>query len=335
MFGRKKKSLESRIGDFWAWWSESGRALVTTAVEQGNLNSVVKPLTTAVHRIDSDLAWEFGSSACGQPVLVVTGEGVPQLRAIAQRWCDAAPQTETSVMFAPCRLPKPGAESAVIAVVGSTEVGVATARFHVVVDEDHGWVSVGVFHSAFAGLDSDAADQMSFMMLDGVLGEDGVGRWVGPIESLTDAPADSVDASGLRDAVAALAERASSHRFVQWSAETEQGPLVVSARRPLHWLSAPLATTSVVVERQYPAGPDGLPSEETFAALDAEEEHLAAALPVSAQYVAAAMYGGVRRLYFYVAPEDSVDGIGEWASGAGAKMAVNGDPGWGLVANFR
>ena len=69
---------DSAIADFWAWWAAEGRAATDAALASGDAQSLVEPVSSRVHAISDELAWEFGSGAPlgSEHQLTVTAEGV-------------------------------------------------------------------------------------------------------------------------------------------------------------------------------------------------------------------------------------------------------------------
>uniref|UniRef100_UPI003D8EA36E DUF695 domain-containing protein n=1 Tax=Gordonia sp. B7-2 TaxID=3420932 RepID=UPI003D8EA36E len=321
------------IGRFWRWWADAGRRAVVAGLVARDGEALAATVSAAVEAIDPALAWEFGTDGAGRHQFVVSGGGDPRLRAVTQRWADASPADDQFV-YAPARLPEADIEN-IRAQFGGVAVDVADTRFQLFVDEEHWWVSVGVFHPVFAKLPDEEATQIAFLVLDWVLGEDWVGQWIGPIGVLTSPTNDLVDVADLRAVVTALAVRAPTDEWAMLSAETPDGPVLVSVRRPLQWLSAPLATQAVVVRREFRARADGLPVDGEHERLTADEETLGDSLQGDVELVATMTQGGARTLFLYSPPGAGLDAVAQWCRTVGAQFDVLEDPGWSAVADFR
>ncbi|NMO03860.1 DUF695 domain-containing protein [Gordonia sp. TBRC 11910] len=318
--------------EFWVWWTQRGQAASQTALATGDFDDLLPELTARIERIDRDLAWEFGPGDDAEHRLTVTGGGRPRPRAAAQRWFDCAPES-SAFEFAPAKSADPSAFGHELAIDGIA-VSLSQSRFRIFVDEEHWLIQVGVYHPAFRRLDGEHVNSVTFLMLDWLLGEDGVERWVAGVESLTDNPTDGVDAASVVEIVNSLAARAPVNEWVLLSAQTPDGPLVVNVRRPFSWLDDPLATQAVVAVRDYPAREDGLPGDGVFEQLVSAEDALQAQVPDDA-FVASVTGMAQRRLHLFLRPDADLSAIEAWARACGAQLDIFDDPGWTCVRDFR
>jgi hypothetical protein len=94
------------IEAFWAWWP-TARPSVERAIATGQWGDLVEQLTRRVHEMHPDLAWEFTRGQRAQHALCVTPEGRPELRALTERWLQAAPAADPTWEYHPARPPSP------------------------------------------------------------------------------------------------------------------------------------------------------------------------------------------------------------------------------------
>ncbi|GEA87635.1 hypothetical protein [Cellulomonas cellasea] len=188
-FFRRRPSLEQvrarqdeGIAAFWAWWLAEGRAQAAATFdgEDGEAVRRLGPvLAEHVHAVDPDLSFETGSGRAARHVLTVTAAGNPDLRDVARRWLDAAPAADDAFEYADFRRPVADPSGIAIGLDEHRTVDLASATVVAVVEG--GKVHVQVSHPEFAALPDDAQGQITFLLLDALLGEEAVERWVGEV----------------------------------------------------------------------------------------------------------------------------------------------------------
>lgn len=215
-FFRRKASPEQvraqqdeAIAAFWLWWAAEGRAEATRAFDEGHdgghdLTALAERIGARVQAI-ADLAFETGAGRTARHVLVVTPAGDPDLRDVARRWLAAAPAADDAFEYADARQPVRDPGGLAIGLPDGTKVDLASAT--VVAEVEDTTVHVRVSHPAYAGLPDQAQAQITFLLLDALLGEGVVEQRIGGVEwagtagdgamPLLDLPA-IVDAAGAR-----------------------------------------------------------------------------------------------------------------------------------------
>ena len=163
--------------------------------------------------IHPDLTWQFGAGEGSHHCLTVSSGGVAQVRPLAERWLRAAPRPDETWEFRSSQQRDPNALTNVLEIAGH-RLDLSDTRFHVESDADDLRIHVGVHHPAYASLSEEVRGQVTFLLLDWLLGEDDVERWVGHVESLTEAPAGLVTG---REVVAALSDIAVRREPDEWT----------------------------------------------------------------------------------------------------------------------
>lgn len=116
-------------------------------------------------------------SAAAEHRLTVSASGVDEVRPAAERWLRAAPAPDATWEYRASQEADARAMSSTLEIAGH-EVGLALTRFRVDLVEADFRVHVGVYHPAFAGMAGDVQTRITYLVLDWVLGEDDVERWV-------------------------------------------------------------------------------------------------------------------------------------------------------------
>lgn len=317
---------------FWAWWAEEGHRIspheVTPAADE---------LTRLVQAIHPDLTWHFGTGAQAEHRLTVSAGGVAQVRPSAERWFRGAPAADATWEFSPSQQADPRALTNVLEIGGHRlELGATTFRVEVSAGELR--VHVGVHHPAFADLPENVREQVSFLVLEWLLGEDDVERWLGRVEALPVAPADPSSGDGVRAAVASIAARRDPDAWVlgQWQ-DGDGVPGLAIYRRGLRWLDHPTLDRHQVVSARYTAQPNGLPADsDALDGLRELESQLEAALGGRGVLVGHESHRGVRTFHAYTDGEDqNADAaLAAWAAAQGVAVVAEFDPAWSQVRHF-
>jgi hypothetical protein len=170
------------IAAFWTWWVAEGRARTTATFDSKDGDAVRRfapVLAEHVQAIDPGLSFETGTGGAARHVLTVTAAGDPDLRDAAQRWLDAAPAADETFEYSSFRCPEADPSGVSIRLDEHRTVDLASAT--VVTLVEGGKVHVQVSHPEFASLPDDAQAQITFLLLDALLGEEAVERWVGEV----------------------------------------------------------------------------------------------------------------------------------------------------------
>lgn len=168
--------MKAAIAEFWRWW-KTARRDIERAIAASDLR-VTKDIAKRVHAIHKRLHWEIGSGARGKHVFVLSSNGDPELRAIAETWKASAPRKDKTWEYASSR---PARLDATLTYAGKP-MRPAECAFTFSVDKVREVIDVTVFHPAFPKMAKDDRESSAVLLLDAALGEDGVERWVGEIE---------------------------------------------------------------------------------------------------------------------------------------------------------
>ena len=330
------------ITAFWAWWSTVYEQVATEAAAGGPSPERIAEVTEHVAAIGKGLEWELRrrpDPATYQ--LVVTAGDIAELRSLARRWAQAAPD-HPGWSYLSARPAFPAALDSTLAIDGGRQVSPAEAEVAARVDQRRAVVDVVVYHPVFGDLvDAQPREQIATLVLDWLLGEDDVERWIGQVEIATDRPLDSIPAGSLPSVVEQVAAMYAEPRWALLSGNTATGlPVVATVRFPLRRVDYPLADEHVAVVLPYRDRTEQrLPSEDTLEALREFEERLIAAVEPAAVLVAHETANGRRIMHIYqdiTAPvADTVGELArEWRHGR-AKVAATLDPAWANVAHLR
>ena len=330
------------IDGFWAWWRASGSAQTALAIEGRDPERMVAALSERVEAIDSGLAWELGPGADSAHVLVVTGEGNPDLRPLARRWRMAAPAADETWSYSDVRLPAPDVEDVVLR-IGEVDLdaGSASADVRVVGAQ----IDVVVHHPRYPDLPEDAQRTATFLLLDAVLGEADVETWIGQIGSSEVPALDPIPLVALRAVVSDVrADHTGPDGEPHWvmlnGTTPDGGAILAAAQIPLRASTAPHLDTYVPVVVPFADRTDqGLPGPGSLNALRDLEDHLSLLLGESGRIVAHQSHDGVRILHLYVdgttpAAEQVRAGVVGWDQGE-VEIDVALDPGWSSVRHLR
>ncbi|WP_448851892.1 DUF695 domain-containing protein [Corynebacterium sp. 335C] len=329
---------DAAIAEFWGWWASGGAESLDRQFRGEDAGIDVRAeVGGRIAAIDPGLMWAAGPGETATHRLTVTAGGTPPLLAAARRWLHAAPEPDGTWEFLDVVLPDPDpvlrwpgggtAPRDIDAREALVEIGAGTTV-----------CDVRLFHPAFAELPEAEVAQVGFTLLQKTLGEEGRAVWLRGVAFSAEPPADAVPLPELPDHVAAVAESAPAWYGIEGG---EPGaPVHVTARCPLTPLVNPLWNTHVAVQLLY-SGVDaeGMPTEESLAALDELGRALADSLGDDGVFVAAETADGVRLLHFYVDGETDAEArlrscAARWSEGEHDVLAA-ADPGWLRVGHLR
>lgn len=267
----------------------------------------------------------------------VTAAGAPFLRATARRWLAAAPPVDAVWSFADLRPATPSTE---LTLGGQTySADECTVSMQIGMSLIH----VAVYHPSF-GLPETPAEQVVYLLLDSLLGEEAVELWIGAIEAVPSPGPDAVPLSRLRDEVATLAQgilpEDGQRQWQFLEALESDSPSIVAVAPPLAPLFAPLSTEYVAVTVGYSEQDDRrLPGPNATDMLKELQLELTRQFSGHERLVAVETGSGNRRFHIYrdpsadaQAPIDQV--VAAWRDGV-TDVLVESDPGWRQVQQFR
>jgi hypothetical protein len=342
IFSRRKdqsRNCATAIAKFWKWWP-SVRAEVEKSISGGLDEKFVRQITKKVAAIHPDLQWEFSKGTSSQHVLVVCAGGDATLRAIAERWRAAAPQSDPTWTYHASRQADPEAFGSTLTIDGRTVV-LQKMRFGIEVDADRHQIDVTAFHPIFSVMTQKEQLRVTFVALDRALGENGVELWVGQVTSSRTEPQRPHTATQLRSAVTNLAQKASDAAWTIVGDEDEQGNAVLAAvqvpLKPVRW---PRFDTHLRLDVPYRDRQDnGFPAGDSLDALRAFEDRLVAAIATDGELVAHETTQGRRTFHLYVdGPTRATDAVKrllpQWRE-SNPTLAASFDPAWHAVSHLR
>jgi hypothetical protein len=308
-----EQSEPQAIAAFWAWWEQAGGE-VAAAIAAGATGRVVKQLGRRVEALHPDLQWELAPGRTALHALCVSCGGQGELRALTERWALAAPPPDGTWEYHPARQADPASLHRRLEIDGYGLVP-GEARLHVIVDQSRALVDVGVHHPGFAGMPEPTRGTVAFLLLDWLLGEDGVERWTGIVTSGAEVPPDTVPASALPEIVEGLAGRDSEPRWAVLQGSDPDGhPIMAMARSPLKRVEFPLFDLHGAVTVEFlDATPEGMPRPDALERLRVLEDDLDRMLGGDAVLAAHQTSRGRRTFHLYCDRYGPVPGlVGGW-----------------------
>lgn len=329
------------ISAFWAWWSTVHEQTAVEVADDGLGPEHTAEITAHVQAICADLDWELNRPDLAMYRLVVTAGGANELRSIAQRWAQAAPD-HPGWRYLPARPADPAALDTTMVVDAGRPIIPADSEIAARVDQRRAVVDVIVYHPVFADLaDPRAGEQIATLIVNRLLGEDDAARWIGQVEVATDRPLDGIEIGSLPAVVAQVAARYVEPRWALLSGSTATGlPVVATIRFPLHRVDYPLADQHVAVVLPYRDRTEQrLPTTTTLEALNDFEERLLTVIEPGAVLVGHETANGRRIMHVYQDAAEPVTATvtelaRSWRPGR-ASVAVTSDPAWAHIAHLR
>jgi hypothetical protein len=330
---------------FWAWW-DNVRPAFEQAFTGGNVPAaLVEELGARVDAVARGLVWELSRSdgegdEAGGWTLVVGPGGSPELYAVAARLVAAAPGDPgwTYTWLRPVQADVSG----IVLHAHGREVRVGETRFGL--EERDGVVDVRVDHPALRKLRGQEGLGTAFMLLDTILGEGDVERYVGTVEAGR-VHFRAADPAALRAAVVRMSQAEGAPRpggGGSWSVlktEREGSPAFITLDRSLRHVDHPLfdVRAHVIYGLLHP-NEAGLTTNEEAEQLYALEDALLEHLGPDAILVARQTYGGRRTLILAIDGESTARAWLEQAAreSDGRPMGVtfHDDPGWRMQRNL-
>ena len=321
---RSDASREDPIAAFWSWWSTTRRS-VEDAIDAKELpQSLIDDISRHVIAIDPGLAWEIGPGRRARYQLCVSAEGDMGRRAITEWWRGSAPADSDWDYYA-SRQPTPDASGLQI---GSHTLQAQDLRFETSDDVNRERIDLKVWHPLFSQLDDNVRAQVTYLWLDALFGEDGVERWFGRIERVSESPPDAIDRDALELKVRELASTATGDRFVLGQTTASDGQvrilLVNTALKHIDHLDKSFRVR-LTIKLKTP-GASGLPAQDESDALNALEDRFGEAHK-GAVFAGRVTGSGIRTLNWYVAdPSKAEAAISEVIRASGWKFDTRTDP---------
>jgi hypothetical protein len=296
-------------------------------------------MSERVAAISDALDWEFGAGVTSEHHLCLSAKGDPVTRVVAERWVKRGPAADATFEYYAARQPNRDAESAVLTIDGATA---ALGELSFAVEEDGSTerIHVRAHHPAFATLeDEDLCARILFLGLDGLLGEDGVERWIGGVEVSRTPIEGAVPYLALRARVDELSRKATGFKGAILKGERDGRPIFITLNRALKRVDHLLLDMHVTVDvALLTPTADGLTTSDEAATLNAMEDGLFAALGDHAVSIGRETCDGLRTLHLHVTeggPARAI--IDRWAA-RHAERAVSVetrmDPRWDVLRRW-
>lgn len=173
-------TTDATIAEFWQWWAAEGSAAAAATFDgerdDAALQRVAETVGSFAERLE--LGFEFGKGRTARHVLVFTPAGDPNLAEVADRWLAAAPAADDAFEYDSRR--RAAQDPAGIGIrFGDHSFEIADM---LLVAEPHGdRIDVHVWHPAFAEAPREVAGNVTFLLLDALLGEEVVETRIGEV----------------------------------------------------------------------------------------------------------------------------------------------------------
>jgi len=324
---RRRGRTSTAIEEFWAWWADPGRVMIETALARQEMVDAAPELTRRVRALGPGLEWHLGPGTAVAHSFTLSAANAPEQRPTAERWRRLAPDSG-NWEFRSAKAADPAPLAHRLALPGaSIDLAEATLTF----DDSGRRVDVVVIHPAFARVARESAQQVAFFVLDWLLGEDALERWIGPIDI-------AIEPAGVPPArlAEAVAERDLARDLDSWGVlqgELNGMPLLAVVRSHLDRFDHPTYDRHHAVTARFLANAGGLPDD--LDALQSGEE-IFSGIP-GAVLVATETHTGTRTLHLYSDSDDSTAtaAVGAAARAAGRKVITRHDPAWAAVRHLR
>ena len=319
------------LAAFWQWWS-SVKDHVAAAIASRTLGEspLVEYITTAVHNLSPDLAWELGPGRSAQHNLTVTAEGNLVVRRLAAQWLAAAPPPDATWEYHDSRQPS----SQLHLEIGGRRFAPEDFAVSFAYDGNRERFDVVLFHPEFGKADERLAHQAAFLTLDELLGEDDVERWIGRIDVAKSPPPGATRLDQFKQAVEGAGATASGDHFVLGEGMSRDGRRVIIATNEAlkqidhldHVFHLKIGLALRAPDR------NGFPGDEESARLNAFEDQLEATLGDNAIHIGRATWAGRREIHLFVrdpaAASAATDAWREQVQPWQPTSEIAYDPGW-------
>jgi hypothetical protein len=328
------------IAAFWAWWPEARSELEGAAGGGGGSEVLAGRISERVSAIQPELEWELGPGAAKPFMLCVTAAGNRIAREAAARWLLAAPE-ETSWEFHRAR---PAAAGGFVLQFGSGAVELSQLRLRIAERPEEELIDVIVDERSLRVFQPGERLNATFLILDQLLGEDDVERFLGeiavqPVRWRAHGP-DDLRAAIQRLAAARADREARGKALVAIMQGTNDGrPLVVTAHTSVRSVDHPLRSAHAAIAIELADPTDlGLTTDAEAEVQNALQDELEAALGASGLTVARETAEGRRVIHMYVDPlGEGPRLLREWCAACTTRKAtveVSSEPDWDSVTQF-
>jgi hypothetical protein len=326
------------IREFWSWWPSVATSIDEGIRAGGIADEVIDALSQRVASIDPDLDWELGPGHKARHHLCLSAKGDPKLRVVAERWRFKAPETSEVWEFHSARQAHPSA--ALVLRIAEQDVDFDQFRYRFELDERREVLDLEVYHPVFAQIeDEDLRVRIAFICLDNSLGEDGVERWIGGVEVLTEVPEQAFSPAQFAARVEKLGRDASGEQWAVLRGEIDGAPVIVTANFAIKRVDHLLLALHVEIDILLNAPTDeGLTTQAEADTLNEMEDRLFEALREHAVNIGRETHRGHRTLHLHVMDEGPAAGIIDtWKRNHPAHdiaIEVRPDPEWDVLQRW-
>jgi hypothetical protein len=336
---RLRRPQRDPIGAFWAWWA-GAQDQVESSLSANGGGTGFGELTERVQAIDPALEWEIGPAGSSTYRLCVTSAGQHRNRALAERWRLAGPPSDATWSYASARPAAPDKFDLPLQ-YGAVELDPAEVRFGVAGGDERHDIDLAVHHPAFVELDEATAASIAFLLVDWLLGEDAVERWIGQIEVAVDPPTPLLGRDEVRARVDDLRAANLEPRFAVLRAKRNERTSSVVVRSPLKRVEYPLFDLHGCIEVVYGKSTDneGMPVGPAKEALQELTDELEAAGGDDVLFAARMTGEGTRTFDVYVdsggAGRGAIEGVLSQPRWRRSKTTWTLDPEWTELERYR
>ena len=319
------------IAAFWTWW-ETGRAKLEAAIDSGEPSEIPEIITGLVHDIHPDLEWQLAPGPSAARSFALSSGGDPSLRLITAQWAALAPENDDDWEYHPARVPTVPVAFEMDGVAINPDLATLTTVEEELVEQ----LEVILYVPGFERLEPEGQMRVALYLLDAVLGEDDVERWIGFIDTVNEAPAEGRPLAVLPDLVAAFASTATGEGWdVVEEQERNAFPAISTINRALKRLDHLEHTLHLEMVIEMNQWTDlGLPTEDEAKDLNLLEDDLGHTLGGQAVFAARETEECIRRLHYFIRPYEAVEEtIDQWAElieSHTIEPVLSYDPDWAI-----
>ncbi|MEO0795768.1 MAG: hypothetical protein AAFX93_11420 [Verrucomicrobiota bacterium] len=214
MFFRKKSKsqhpeilgFDQRVEQFWLWYAENAGRFYDV-IEDGRCEDLTDEVANQVQELLPGMAWVFGpgSEEKGGHSFTLSPEGNAHKRLLTEYWVQQAPDLEHWTFYS-SRQPSVSFSGSWAIQIHEKEIVASEIWVSLSPRQSDQHVDLVAWHPAFAELPEGAAYQILFIMLDEVLGEDGVEKQLGSIDIGNDKLAEAIPLNELRSELEELSK---------------------------------------------------------------------------------------------------------------------------------
>ncbi|SDJ46164.1 Family of unknown function [Frankineae bacterium MT45] len=340
--GKQQSAVRPPIFEFWSWWQAMGAEQLAAAIESGRATEYAQEISSGGQAIDPSLEWETSKGTTAKHALCITSGGVAEFRPLAERWLRAAPASDATWEYHAARQADPSVLSSKLE-WGEATLALADTRLQLTPKEKNWSIDVDVFHPLFPSIPAKSRQQITFLVLDWLLGEDDVERWLGTVNALDIEPAAAVGLDALPQAIQEMADRLTPNWVLMRGQNGDGKPMLARASRPLRWIDDPLLDLHSTIDVRYAAARDDqLPTPEDLDALQRLEDDLEATVGSRGRVLAIVTGGGWRTWHLYTDAEDqnSTDIVRRWVNSRSTSnmpitLEQKPDPSWKAIRRYR